>query len=238
MILLRSALFNLLFFLVTPVFSLLVLFSRPFGFSVSWFWARAWSSLTRGLLRLCCGIRIRIEGREHLPDEPCVVIGKHQSALETIMMPLLVPPYTWVLKRELLHIPFFGWALMALGTIAIRRSSPRDALKQVLVQGRRFLEQGRWIVIFPEGTRTPVGKTGRYQPGGIVLAQKAGVGLLPLAHNAGRCWPRKGFMKYPGTVTLRFLPFIPPDQVASTPRDELLSRIRDQIEQETRRLGG
>ena len=238
MLIVRSTIFNLCFFALTPLFSLLVVASRPFGFRASWIWARAWSATVRLLLRICCNIHIRVEGKEHFPDQPCVVMGKHQSALETVMMPLLVPPYSWILKRELLYIPLFGWALWSIGTIAIRRGNPREAIRQVIELGRAFLDAGRWVVIFPEGTRSPVGKTGQYQPGGIVLAQKAGVGILPLAHNAGVCWPRKGFIKRPGTVTFRFLPYIPAQEVQARRRNDLLKDIKDQIESETHALGG
>ncbi|MDX8401938.1 MAG: lysophospholipid acyltransferase family protein [Mariprofundaceae bacterium] len=234
----RSALFNLLFFAITPVFSLLVLAFRLFGFRAAWIWARAWSASVRGLLRAICGIRVRIEGTQHLPDVPCVVMAKHQSAMETVMMPLLVPPYTWVLKRELFWIPLFGQALMALDAIGIRRGSPREALRQVAHDGAARLKQGLWVVIFPEGTRSQPGQAGKYQPGGIVLAHKAGVGILPMAHNAGRHWPRRGFLKRPGTVTFRFLPFIPAEEVARANRAELLARLEREIEAATREMGG
>lgn len=238
MLLLRSTLFNLAFFAITPLFSLLIMLTRPLGLRVVWRWARLWSACVRGLLRVCCRIHIRVEGLEHLPTEPCVVMGKHQSALETVMMPLLVPMYAWVLKRELLYIPLFGWALWCIGVIAIRRGSPREAMRQVLEQGRAFLRKGRWVVIFPEGTRTAVGESGQYQPGGVVLAQHARVGILPFAHNAGRCWPKKGYLKYPGTVTIRFLPYLSPDDVAAEKRGAVLKRLQQQIEKETRALGG
>ena len=182
MLVIRSALFNLVFALLTVVLSLLLIVSRPFGFPAAWFWGRGWSAAIQGALRLICGVRVEIEGQEHLPDTPCVVMAKHQSAFETIAMPRLIPPFVWVLKRELFYIPIFGWALWTLDAIAIRRSQPREALKQVLVQGKRFLEAGRWVVIFPEGTRSAPGESGQYQASGIMLAQQAHAGILPLAH--------------------------------------------------------
>jgi len=237
-LILRSTIFNLLFFAITPVFSVLVLAFRPFGFRAAWLWARAWSRATLFLLRWICGIRLVVEGREHLPDTPCVVMAKHQTALETIAMPVLVPPFVWVLKRELFRIPIFGWALRALNEIAISRTSPRQALKQVLEQGKRFLRQERWVVIFPEGERMPPGQTGEYQASGVVLAHQAGVGILPLAHNAGVVWPKRSFIKRPGTVTFRFLPFIPAEDVRRTPRTVLLERLKNDIESATRATGG
>ena len=238
MLLIRSALFNLFFFLLTPLLSVLILVSRPFGFSASWFWARLWSRTLLALLRIICGIRVKIEGREHFPDSPCVVMAKHQSAMETVAMPMLVPPYAWILKRELFHIPIFGWALAVMGTIAIRRGNPREAIKQVIEQGRARLDDGRWVVIFPEGTRSAVGTTGNYQPGGVVVAQKAEAAILPMAHNAGAHWPKRGFIKTPGTVTFKFMPLIDAETVVNTKRNDLLEQLKNDIESETRNLGG
>ncbi len=229
MLLVRSALFNLLFFSLTPLFSLLLLLARPFGMAPAWRVARGWSRAILALARVVCGIRIHIEGREHFPTGPCVVVAKHQSALETIAMPLLVPPYVWVLKRILLHIPLFGWALWAIGTIAIDRGTPRQALKQLLTEGCDRLRT-RWVVIFPEGSRSPPGEKLPYRPGGVILAQKARVPLLPLALDSGRCWPKRGFIKRPGTVTFRFLPLIDAAEVAVTSREALLQRIEEEIE--------
>jgi 1-acyl-sn-glycerol-3-phosphate acyltransferase len=153
-------------------------------------------------------------------------------------MPILVPPYTWILKRELFYIPFFGWALALMGAIGIRRGSPRKAIKQVIKRGSDMLGKNRWVVIFPEGTRAAVGTTGNYQPGGVILAQKAGAGILPMAHNAGALWPKRGFIKKPGTITFRFLPYIPAEEVSSTRRVELMARLEKDIEAATRELGG
>jgi len=238
MLVIRSAVFNVCFMLLTLLFSLLIILFRPFGFSASWVWAKVWSKVTFFLLRILCGIRIVIEGREHFPDHACVVVAKHQSAAETIAMPILVPPYTWILKRELFYIPFFGWALALMGAIGIRRGSPRKAIKQVIKRGSDMLGKNRWVVIFPEGTRAAVGTTGNYQPGGVILAQKAGAGILPMAHNAGALWPKRGFIKKPGTITFRFLPYIPAEEVSSTRRVELMARLEKDIEAATRELGG
>ena len=238
MLAIRSALFNACFMILTPLFSLLVILFRPFGFSASWVWAKMWSNTTFFLLRVLCGIRVVIEGQEHLPDHACVVVAKHQSAAETVAMPMLVPPYTWILKRELFNIPFFGWALALMGTIGIRRGSPREAIKQVIQDGTAMLEKQRWVVIFPEGTRSAVGATGNYQPGGVILAQKAKAGILPMAHNAGALWPKRGFIKKPGTITFRFLPYISADEVNAVRRNDLLKQLERDIEAATRELGG
>lgn len=236
MIILRSLLFNLTFFALTVFFSIFVCLFRPFGFSAAWFWAKLWTRSTLFFLRYLCGIRLKIEGKEHFPKDACVVMAKHQSALETIAMPILIPPYVWILKRELFYIPIFGWALWVLDAIAIRRGNPREAIQQVNTQGRRFLNQGKWVVIFPEGTRSAVGETGDYKPGGISLAQKSGVGILPMAHNAGTCWSKQAFIKKPGTVVIRFLPFISAEYIQQHGRNELLAQLKHDIEQHSRTL--
>lgn len=232
----RSCLFNLVFICLTLIFSILVIVSRPFTYAASWFWAKAWTHSVLFCLRLICGIQLKIEGKEHMPQEACVIMAKHQSALETIVMPILIPPYVWILKRELFYIPIFGWALWVLDAIAIRRGNPREAIKQVNCQGIQFLKQGKWVVVFPEGTRSTIGQAGEYKSGGISLAQKANVGILPLAHNAGACWSKQAFVKKPGTVTLRFLPFISAQQVQDGKRGELLSQIQSDIERHSLEL--
>jgi len=231
MLVMRSLIFNIIFTVLTVCFSILVIVSRPFGYSASWFWAKLWTRFLLASLRWVCDIHIRIEGQEHLPQEACVVMAKHQSALETIAMPMLIPSYVWILKRELFYIPLFGWALWVLDAIAIRRGNPREAIKQVNQQGIKFLQQGKWVVIFPEGTRADVGTAGDYKPGGIALAQKAQVGILPIAHNAGVCWRKHAFIKRPGTVTIRFLPFISAQDVQETKRSELMTQLQQEIEQ-------
>jgi len=238
MLFMRSLIFNLCFFIITPMFSVLVCLFRLLGYAPAWFWAKLWTRTTLYLARYICGIHLRIEGKEHFPKQACVVMAKHQSAFETIAMPYLIPPYAWILKRELFYIPFFGWALWAIGTIGIRRGNPREAIKQVNHDGEKLLKQGKWVVIFPEGTRAALGQTGEYKAGGIVLAQQAHVGILPMAHNAATCWPKRGFIKKPGTITIRFLPFIDANNLAQRSRKEVLQQLQTDIEYHTRQLGG
>jgi len=238
MLILRSVLFNSCLFFLTPFASILIMLSRPFGFKVAWFWAVAWSRTILFLARIICGIRVEIHGHEHVPDQPCVVMAKHQSAWETIAMPSLVAPFVWVLKRELFYIPIFGWALWVLDAIAIKRSNPREALKQIMSQGQAFLKKGRWVIVFPEGHRQAPGITGNYQASGIMLAKRAGVGILTIAHNAGHIWPRRGFIKKPGLIRVRFLPFISEEEVTNNPRDAILEKVKEQIESSTREIGG
>lgn len=165
--------------------------------------ARAWGQLILVLLRVICGLGYRVRGMENLPSESAIVFCKHQSAWETIAIRALFPlPQTWVLKRELLRIPIFGGALAAFDPIAIDRSAGRRAVKQLLEQGKRWLDQGRWVIIFPEGTRVPPGERTSYGIGGALLAEKSGRVVVPVAHNAGLFWARRSFLKYPGVVDL------------------------------------
>lgn len=174
-----------------------------------------WNRQQLRWLRLSCGIRVRVEGREHLPPGPVVVLANHQSPFETFAVPALFGrPVTFVLKRELLRVPLFGWGLRLMDPIAIDRSAPRAALHAMLRQGAEVLGAGISVVIFPEGTRVPPGQTRPYRAGGAALARRAGVPVVPLAHDAGRCWPASGLVRRPGTVCLRFGPPLDADAEA------------------------
>jgi len=169
-------------------------------------WATLWNRFNIFWLELICGVTCRVEGMENIPDQPCIAFAKHQSTWETIKLPILLPPQVWVAKRELLKIPFFGWALASLEPIAIDRSAGRKAIVQMIRQGRERLDGGRWIVVFPEGTRVEPGKKVKYKMGGAILAEKMGVPLVPVAHNAGEFWPRHSFIKWPGVITVSIGP--------------------------------
>ncbi|KAF1056841.1 MAG: 1-acyl-sn-glycerol-3-phosphate acyltransferase [Pseudomonas delhiensis] len=146
------------------------------------------------------GVRYEVHGRENIPAEPCVILSKHQSTWETFFLSGYFEPLSQVLKRELLFVPFFGWALALLKPIAIDRAQPKLALKQLAKQGHERLQQGAWVLIFPEGTRIPTGQMGKFSRGGASLAVNAGMPVLPIAHDAGHCWPRNGWAKFPGTI--------------------------------------
>jgi 1-acyl-sn-glycerol-3-phosphate acyltransferase len=154
------------------------------------------------------GIDWRIEGREHLPTTPAVILSKHQSAWETMAFQMIFPPQVHVLKRELLWIPFFGWGLALMSPIAIDRGRGVAALRSIARRGRERLRQGFWVVVFPEGTRVAPGERREYQIGGAWLAAESGAPVVPVAHNAGLFWPRNAFLKRPGTVTVRIGPII------------------------------
>ena len=164
---------------------------------------RHWGRVNLRALEIICGLGCRIQGWENLPSGNCIILCKHQSTWETIALRGLLPPEnTWVLKRELLWIPFFGWALAPYRPIAIDRSSARRSIRKLLNDGKYWLERGRSIVIFPEGTRVAPGQHKQYGQGGAMLANKSGYPVLPIAHNAGVFWRRRDVNKYPGCIDL------------------------------------
>ena len=215
MTVLRSALFWLALLLFTPPYALIALASAPLPRMARYRIISGWSRLMLRCLRAICGIHWDVEGREHLPAQPSVILSKHQSAWETLAFQEIFPPQVHVLKRELLWIPFFGWGLALMSPIAINRGRGMAALRQMARRGKVRLEQGFWVVVFPEGTRVAPGRTRKYQPGGAWLAAHSGAQVVPVAHNAGRLWPRNSFLKYPGKVTVRIGP--PIDSVGRDP---------------------
>ncbi len=167
-----------------------------------------WTHCNLWWLEKTCRLRYSVVGIENIPQQPTIIFCKHESAWETLVLQRYFTPQVWVIKRELLWIPFFGWSLATLRPIAIDRGSNRAALGQILTQGRARLEDGSWVVIFPEGTRVAPGERRRYRQGGAVLARRTGCPVLPVAHNAGDFWPRNGFIKRPGTIQLAIGPII------------------------------
>jgi 1-acyl-sn-glycerol-3-phosphate acyltransferase len=208
--LLRSALFALALVVITPPYAIVALATFALPRMTRYRIIAGWSRAVVFLAETILGIRWRVEGREHLPQEPSIILAKHQSAWETLAFQLIFPPQVHVLKRELLWIPFFGWGLALMSPIAIDRSRGTAALRAMARLGRERLAQGFWIVVFPEGTRVAPGERRRYQPGGAWLAAATGAPVVPVAHNAGRCWPRKAFLKRPGMITVRIGPSIEP----------------------------
>lgn len=201
---LRAFLFFLVQLVATPVYATLMIITAPFGYGGPRYFAGAWSRLMLTMARLICHIHHEITGWEQLPQGPFVLVAKHQSAWETMFFPGFFPPHAFVLKRELLSIPFFGWGMRLLNPIAIDRAQRREAFQQVLTQGQDRLQQGLVVVIFPEGTRVPFGYRGRYAPGGALLAAATGVPVVPMAHDAGRLWKKGLLNKFPGTIHLAF----------------------------------
>jgi len=230
---LRSALFAAALVLVTPPYALVAMATFPPPRLTRYRIISGWSRLVVRLARALCGIRWQVEGREHLPASPSVILSKHQSAWETLAFQEIFPPQVLVLKRELLWIPFFGWGLAQMSPIAIDRSKGRAALRDIARRGRERLSQGFWVVIFPEGTRVGVGERREYQQGGAWLAAHCGVPVVPVAHNAGRLWPRNAFLKTPGTVTVRIGPPIP---TAGRDAKQISADVEAWIEGEQRSL--
>lgn len=168
-------------------------------------------------LRLTCGVKIRVRGLDNIPANACVVLSNHQSTWETFFLQFLFVPASMILKRELLWIPLFGWGLYFMRAIAIKRSNPAGAIRQVLKQGKQRLTQGINVVIFPEGTRVRTGEVGTFMTSGAALAKSAGVQLLPVRHDAGHCWPADSWLKTPGTINLVIGP--PIDTEKGNPRE-------------------
>mgnify|MGYP001202832363 FL=1 len=217
MVWLRSLLFQLYFFVSVCVASLMIaiFFFLPFPhrFAIARYWGKSMLFVGHWL----CGMQWEIEGEEHIPDLPSVIMIKHTTVFETYAQLAIFPPQTWVLKRELRWIPVFGWGLAAMNPIAIDRKAGSQAVRQVVKQGKDRLANGIWVTIFPEGTRMPLGESKRYGVSGALLAGEAQVPVLPVAHNAGDFWPRRGLKKEPGLIRICIGPPIEPGDLS--PRD-------------------
>ena len=228
MLIIRSLLFTAFLFL-TAIFSgfvVLVTFWAPDRWK--WWLTVSWCRLSVWAGEFFCGMNVVVEGRENIPDEPSVLMIKHTTALETYWQVTAFPKTAWVIKRELLWIPFFGWAIaLALDPIAINRGKGRRAVKEVIAKGKARLDDGTWVTVFPEGTRVPPGETRKYGISGAALAEAAGVKIVPVAHNAGDLWVRRGFTKRPGTV--RFVIGPPIDASTQSPKETNLI-VQDWIE--------
>jgi len=230
---LRSAVFATVQIVITPVFAVIALLTFPLPPLARYRIITVWTRCIMWAARAICGIHYRVIGAEHIPREPCIILAKHQSAWETLAFQLIFPPQVWVLKKELLRVPFFGWGLAMLSPIAIDRSSRREALQQLIEQGRQRLQSGFSIVIFPEGTRIAPGRRGKYRPGGARLAVQTSTLVLPVAHNAGLRWGRNAFLKHPGLITVSIGAPINP---AGLDAEKLIARVEQWIEDEMPRL--
>ena len=161
-----------------------------------------WPRFANWFLHLSCGIKVEVIGKENLPTEPCVIVSNHQGQWETYSMQYLFHPMCTLLKKELLYIPLWGWAMKMLNPIAINRSKPKEAILQTLEEGSNRLQNGMYVLFFPEGTRVKAGRVGKYARSSFELAKRNGVMVLPLCHNSGDCWPAHKFIKKPGKITL------------------------------------
>lgn len=203
MLYLRSLFFAIGYNLTSALAGLVAVIIWPIlPYSLRWRIVTLWNRFVMFWLRVCCGISYEVIGNKHKEAFPAVVMAKHQSTWETMFLQFYFGPCSTILKKELFKIPFFGWGLASLRPIAIDRTSPVQALKDVKNKSLERIAQGNNILIFPEGTRTPVGQVGNYARSGADVAISAGVPIIAVAHNAGDVWPHKHFYKYPGKVTV------------------------------------
>lgn len=228
----RAALFNILFFGWSVIYCTAVVFLLPAPRSITAPTARFWNRSILWLVKAVVGLGVEIRGAQNMPRRPAIYAVKHQSAWETIAFMALVPDPVYVLKRELLWIPAFGWYLARVGMIGIDRKAGPAALRTIVRNARRHIEAGRNIIIFPEGTRVPVGERRPFLPGVTALYSMLAVPVVPVALNSGVFWPRRAFMKRPGTIVVEFLPPIAP----GLDRRAFLAELESRIETATRRL--
>lgn len=230
---LRSFLFWLGFATFTLVFATLLVLSFPFPLEKRFALTHAWSTATIEWLRISCGLGYEIQGTENIPDTAGIIFAKHQSTWETLILNFWFEKQSWVVKRELLWVPVFGWGMYMMNPIALNRGAGKKAVDQLVEQGRVRLEKGIWIVIFPEGTRTAPGTKGRYRIGGAILAERTGASITPIAHNAGEYWPRRSFIKQPGVIKIRIGA---PIETKNKPAQKILAEAEQWIESEMARI--
>jgi 1-acyl-sn-glycerol-3-phosphate acyltransferase len=232
LIFLRSLVFNVLFYAVFVVLAILALPTLLMPLRALMTIARWWAKATLFLMRVICNIKVEFRGVEKIPNGPLVVVAKHQSFWETIALPPFFDHPIFILKRQLMYIPVFGQFLVKYGMISIDRTAGVKALLDMTRRARAAVRSGRQLVIFPEGTRRPPGAPPDYKTGFAQIYSACGVPCLPIALNSGLFWPRRTFMRYPGTLVVEFLDPLPP----GLPKDEFIPHIRDTIEEATTRI--
>ena len=231
----RAVLFYVGMLVMTPIFATLAILLFPLNNVTRSRIVSGWAFFTMWWLKATCGVRFQVQGLENIPKTPSIILAKHQSAWETIALQTIFPPQIWVMKRELLLIPFLGWAFIALAAIPINRSAGRAALKQLVDHGKDRLARGLWVVIFPEGTRIAPGEKGKYHIGGAWLAAHTGTQVVPVAHNAGLFWPKNTFIKHPGTIQVVIGN---PIQTAGLKPDDVNTQVEAWIENTMQTLNG
>ncbi|SFF53774.1 1-acyl-sn-glycerol-3-phosphate acyltransferase [Duganella sp. CF458] len=229
---LRSALFMVVMAVATVIWSAVCMLAAPLPYNKRYFVTSRWNVFIVWCAKWICGINYQFKGYENFPDAPAIILSKHQSAWETIFLLANLPrPLVFVFKKEILYIPFFGWGIALLRMIPIDRKQGKNAFKSVVAHGKRRLKDGQWIIMFPEGTRIPVGQQGKYKSGGTRLAVETGAVVVPIALNSGECWPKNSFIKKPGTVTVSVGK--PISSEGKSP-DELMEQVEQWIESEMR----
>ncbi|GAB4347290.1 MAG: lysophospholipid acyltransferase family protein [Gammaproteobacteria bacterium] len=220
-----GALLSMIFIAITG------LLTAPLPFRYRYAYLTRWGYLTLRWLKWTCHLDYEVEGRGNIPKGPCIILCKHSSTWETLVLQEIFPPQVWVLKRELMWVPIFGWGLALLKPIAIDRSAGRRAVEQIIEQGTQRLRDGLCIAVFPEGTRVAPGRNKKWGIGGALLAEKSGYPVVPVAHNAGYYWARRQFVKRPGTIRMIIGEPIVPDGLSATEINEKAeSWVRQQME--------
>jgi 1-acyl-sn-glycerol-3-phosphate acyltransferase len=229
---LRSLVFMVFMAVVTVIWAMLCFLFAPLPYNQRYYMTSRWNVMVVWAAKVFCGIEHEVRGMENFPDSPAILLSKHQSAWETIFYVILTPrPLVYVFKKELTYIPFFGWGIALLRMIPIDRSKGKDAFAQVVKHGRKRLAGGQWIIMFPEGTRIPVGKKGFYKAGGARLAVETNTPVVPMAVNSGECWGKNSFIKTPGKIIVSIGKPIPSEGL--TP-GELMQKVEDWVEAEMR----
>lgn len=206
----RASIFWLVFLPSVLVCAIVLTLTSVFPIIVRVTFIKGWIRFTLFWLKLTCGLGYEVQGLENIPKQGFIIMSKHSSTWETIALQLFFRPLVWVVKRELTYIPFFGWGLKAMNAIAINRGTGRQAIRQLIEEGQQRMDEGRIVMLFPEGTRVMPGQHKPFKLGGAILAQKTGYSILPIAHNAGEFWPRHSWVKWPGKIKVVIGPAIEP----------------------------
>ncbi len=229
MLILRSLLFYIGQIISTILIAPIGVIAFPLDFKKRYYLITRWAVFNLWWLKICCNVTYEIKGKDNIPRKPCIVMSKHQSAFETLALQQIFIPQVWILKKELLQIPIYGWGLASMRPIAINRDSAIKSFRQIADQGCERLKKGYWVIIFPEGTRVAPNKKKKYLPGGGMLAEKSGAQVVPVAHNAGRLWPRNSMIKKPGLITIKIGPAIESENKCAK---EITDEVENWIEKE------
>ena len=235
MLILRSLLFYIGQIISTILIAPIGIIAFPLDFKKRYYLITRWAVFNLWWLKICCNVTYEIKGKDNIPGKPCIVMSKHQSAFETLALQQIFIPQVWILKKELLQIPIYGWGLASMQPIAINRDSTIKSFRQIADQGCERLQKGYWVIIFPEGTRVAPNKKKKYLPGGGMLAEKSGAQVVPVAHNAGRLWSRNSMIKKPGLITIKIGPVIESENKRAK---EITDEVENWIEKEVGELPG
>ena len=235
MLILRSLLFYIGQIISTILIAPIGIIAFPLDFKKRYYLITRWAVFNLWWLKICCNVTYEIKGKDNIPGKPCIVMSKHQSAFETLDLQQIFIPKVWILKKDLLQIPVYGWGLASMQPIAINRDSTIKSFRQIADQGCERLQKGYWVIIFPEGTRFAPNKKKKYLPGGRMLAEKSGAQVVPVAHNAGRLWPRNSMIKKPGLITIKIGPVIESENKSAK---KITDEVENWIEKEVGELPG